>query len=168
MEESIVTEEVIRNWFTYYGQVFQHVRDMCVLIKSLHDQQGNIESMEKEIQDQLVLEMENLDKLEKQEHQWIDQARPSLVSLDKIHPHMKRLLETIEEKTQLLGPDMSNIFNMNIHQKVENLSSLTTLTIDIQKVLYTWEKFQHQLAINAEAIVEVCIQKKLSIRKHNP
>ena len=71
MEESTVTEEVIRNWFTYYGQVFQHVRDMCVLIKSLHDRRGNIESMEKEIQYQLVLEMEKLGKLEKQDHHWI-------------------------------------------------------------------------------------------------
>ena len=74
MEESTVKEEVIRNWFTYYGQVFQHVRDMCVLIKSLHDRRGDIESMEKEIQDHLVLEMEKLDKLEKKEHHWISQA----------------------------------------------------------------------------------------------
>ena len=54
---------------------------------------------------------------------------------------MKRLLEAAEEKAQLLGPDMSNIFNMDMHQKVENLSSLITLTIDIQKVLLTWEEF---------------------------
>ena len=54
---------------------------------------------------------------------------------------MKILLDISEEKVQLLGPDMRNIFNLNIHQKVENLSSLTTLTIDIQKVLHTWEEF---------------------------
>ena len=80
------------------------------------------------IWDQLVLEMEMLEKLEKQEHQWNNQARPSLVSLDKIFPHMKRLLEDAKEKAQFLGLDTSNIFNIDIHQKIENLSSLTTLT----------------------------------------
>ena len=81
---------------------------------------------------------------------------------------MKILLDNAEEKSQLLGPNMSNMFNLNIHQKVANLSSLTTLTIDIQKELRTWEEFQHQLEINAEAIVEVYIQKQSSIRQHNP
>ena len=87
--------------------------------------------MEKAIHDQLLLDMEKLDKLEKQEHQWISQADPSLNILDKICPHMQRLLDTIEEKAQFLGLDMRNIVNLNIHQKVVNLSSLTTLTIDI-------------------------------------
>ena len=54
--------------------------------------------MAKIIQYRLVLEREKLEKLEKQEHQWISQARPSLVNLDKIRPHMKILLGTIEEK----------------------------------------------------------------------
>ena len=103
--------------------------------------------MAKNIQDQLVLEMEKLEKIEKQEHRWIRQSRLSLVSLDKIRPHMKRLLHTTKEKIQLMGPDMRNIFNLNINQKVENFLSLKTLTIDIQKVLFTWEEFQHQLEI---------------------
>ena len=124
--------------------------------------------MEKTIQDQLVLEMEKLDKLEKQEHQCISQTNPILVSLDKIHPHMKKLLDTAEEKAQLLGPNMSNILDLNIQQKMAKLSSLTTLTIDIQKALRTWEEFQHQLVVTAEAIVEVCIQKKPSIRQDIP
>ena len=97
--------------------------------------------MVKTIQDHLVLEMENLEKLEKQEHQWIKQAITNLVKLYKILPHMKRLLDNGKEKVQLLGPDMSKIFNLSIHQKVENLSSITTLTIYIQKVLRTWEEF---------------------------
>ena len=87
--------------------------------------------------------------------------------MDKICPYMKILLEAAEEKTQLLGTDMSNIFNIYIHQNVENFSSLTTLMIDIQKALHTWEEFHHQLAITAEAIVEVCIQKQLSIKKNH-
>ena len=34
------------------------------------------------------------------------------------------------------------------------LSSLTTLTIDIQKILQSWTAFQHQLAVTAETIIE--------------
>ena len=83
--------------------------------------------------------MEKLEKLEKQEHQWISQAKPRLVSINKILPYMKILLEAVDEKTQLLRPDMSNIFNIDIHQKVDSFSILTTLTIDIQKALHTWE-----------------------------
>ena len=70
---------------------------------------------------------------------------------------MKILLDTIKEKSQILGLDMSNIVNLNIHQKMANLSSITTLTIDVQKALRTWEEFQHQLEIIVEEIVEVCI-----------
>ena len=95
--------------------------------------------MEKTIQDEHVLEMEKLDKLEKQENQWNNQSNPSLFSLDKICPHMKRLLDTIKEKAQLLGPDMSKTVDLNIQQKIANLSSFITLTIDIQKALHTWE-----------------------------
>ena len=80
-----------------------------------------------------MLEMENLEKLEKQEHQWINQPRPSLINLDKIRSYMKILL---------LGTNMRNIFNIYIHQKSDNLSSLSALTIDIQKALRTWEEFQ--------------------------
>ena len=105
--------------------------------------------MAKTIKDQLVLVRKKLENLEKQEHQWIIQARPSLVSLDKIYPHMKRLLEDVDEKAQFLGPDMSIIFNIGIHKKVVNFLSLTTLNIYIQKVLHTWEEFQHQFEITA-------------------
>ena len=70
---------------------------------------------------------------------------------------MKIILDTSEEKEELLGPDMSNIVEFNIQQKMMNLSSLTTLTIDIHKVLCTWVEFQHQLAITVEEIVEVYI-----------
>ena len=124
--------------------------------------------MEKTVQDQLMLEMEKLDKLEKQEHQWISQANPILVSLEKICSHMKILLDTVKEKKQLLGPNMSKIVNLNIHQKLENLSTLTTLIIDIQKEIHAWGEFQHQLEITAESIMEFCIHQQPSIRKHSP
>ena len=68
---------------------------------------------------------------------------------------MQRLPAAVEEKTQILGTDMINILSIDMHQKIENLSTLTTLTIYIQKALHTWEEFQHQLSIIAESIVEV-------------
>ena len=70
---------------------------------------------------------------------------------------MKRLLEAAKEKDQFMGPDMEIIVELSIQEKMSTLSSITTLTIDIQKVLQSWEEFQHQLAITAEAIVEICV-----------
>ena len=67
-----------------------------------------------------------------------------------------------------MGPDMENIVEFSIQENMSILSSLTTLTIDIQKVLQSWTEFQHQLAVTAEAIVEVCVQKRPTIRLHNP
>ena len=58
-----------------------------------------------------------------------------------------------------MGPDMERIADLSIQEKMLTLSSLTTLTIDIQKVLQSWTEFQHQLAVTAEAIVEVGVQK---------
>ena len=48
---------------------------------------------------------------------------------------MKRLLETEEEKDQFMVPDMERIAEISIQEKMEILSSLTKLTIDIQKIL---------------------------------
>ena len=81
---------------------------------------------------------------------------------------MKILLESTKEKDQFLGPDMESIADLPIQEKMLTLSSITTLTIDIQKVLQSWTKFQHQLAITTEVIVEVCIQKQPTIRLHSP
>ena len=83
--------------------------------------------------------------------------------LDTIFPQMKRLLETVEEKYQFMGPDMERIADLSIQEKMSTLSSITTLTIDIQKVLQSWTEFQHQLVVTAEAIVEVCIHKQPTI-----
>ena len=67
-----------------------------------------------------------------------------------------------------MGPDMERIAELSIQEKMSILSSLTTLTIDIQKVLQSWTKFQHQLVVTTEAIVEVCVQKRPTIRLHSP
>ena len=56
-----------------------------------------------------------------------------------------------------MGPDMEKIAEVSIPEKMSILSSLTSLTIDIQKNLQSWMDFQHKLAVTAEAIVEVCV-----------
>ena len=43
-----------------------------------------------------------------------------------------------EEKDQFMGPDMERIVDLSIQEKMSTLSSITTLTIDIQKVLQSW------------------------------
>ena len=63
-----------------------------------------------------------------------------------------------------MGPDMEIIGEISIQEKMSILSSLTTLTINIHKILHSWTDFQHQLAVTDEAIVEVCVQKILTIR----
>ena len=114
LDESTTTEEVLWNWYTYYGQVFQQDRKTREHIKSLENQQGMEEAMRSTIQNQIVLKTTKLEKLEKQAHQWMNQALPILDTLDKICPRMKRLLDTAEEKTQLLGIDMINITDLPI------------------------------------------------------
>ena len=134
----------------------------------MHNQQGlrevmentvqyQIVAMEDTIQDHIVLQLVKLEKLEKQVHQWINQAIPSLDTLDNICPHMKRLLNTAKERAQFLGPNMENIIDLSIQEKISTFSSITTLAIDIQKALCNWTVFQHQLAVTTEAIVEICI-----------
>ena len=78
-----------------------------------------------------MLETTKLDKLEKQAHQWLTQANPSLDTLNDIRPHMKILLNIVEEKAQFLGPNMNNIVDLSIQEKMSNFSSVATMTIDI-------------------------------------
>ena len=59
---------------------------------------------------------------------------------------------------------MSKIVELSIQQKMSNLSSIATLTIDIQKALRNWKELHHQLAVIAEAIAEIYVQKRPSIR----
>ena len=67
-----------------------------------------------------------------------------------------------------MGPNMERIAEISISEKMSILSSLTTLTIDIQKILQSWIDFQHHLAVTAPTIVEVCVQKTPTIRFHSP
>ena len=98
----------------------------------------------------------------------MNQELPSLDTLDKICLRMKILLNMEEEKTQLLGIDMINITDLPIQEKMSILSSITTLTIDIQNALRNWTEFQHQLSITVESIVEVCVHKRPSSQLHSP
>ena len=95
------------------------------------------------IQNHIVLETTKLEKLEKQAHQWVNQALLRIDKLDTICPQMKRLMDTADEKSQFLGLGMNNIIYISIQEKISTLSSITSLTIDIQSALRSWEKFQH-------------------------
>ena len=86
------------------------------------------------IEEQIVLETAKLQRLEREAHQWVQQALPNLEKFDIIYPQMKRLIETAEEKDQFMGPDMEKIAEVSISKKMSILSGLTTLTIDIQKI----------------------------------
>ena len=115
-----------------------------------------------------MLETAKLQNLERESHQWVHQAIPNLEKVDIIFSQMKEIIETTEEKDHFMGPDMGKIAEISIQEKMSILSSLNTLTIDIQKILQSWTDFQHQLAVTAEAILEVCVQKRPTIRLHSP
>ena len=86
LEESIITDEVLRDWPTYYGQVFQQTCKTREMIQVLEKRRGIEETMRSTIQEQIVLETTKLQKLERQAHQWVQQALPSLNKLDTIFP----------------------------------------------------------------------------------
>ena len=81
---------------------------------------------------------------------------------------MKRLIKTAEENDEFMDPDMERIEEVSISENMSIISNMTTLTIDIQKILQSWIDFQHHLAVTAPAIVEVCVQKNLTLRLHSP
>ena len=83
------------------------------------------EAFRNTIQDQIALETAKLQRLERQAHQWVQQALSSLEKLDTICPQMKRLLETVEEKYQFMGPDMERIADLSIQENMLTLSSIT-------------------------------------------
>ena len=67
-----------------------------------------------------------------------------------------------------MGLDMERIAEISIPEKMSILSNLTTLTIDIQKILQSWMDVQHHLVVTAPTILEVCVQKRPTIRLHSP
>ena len=93
------------------------------------------------IEEQIVLETNKLQQLERAAHQWVQQALPNLEKVNLIFPQMKRLIDAAAEQNQALGPNMEKIAEVPISEKMSVLSSLTTLTIDIQKALQSWTDF---------------------------
>ena len=168
MEESIVTEEVLRDWPTHYGQVYQQTRQTRQGIQALEARKSTEAELRQTVEEQIVMETNKLQKLEREAHQWVQQALPNLEKVDNLCPHIKRLLQAADEQNQILGPTMENIAEKSMSEKMSILSGLTTLTIDIEKALQIWTDFQHQLAITAPAIVEVCVQRRPTIRLHSP
>ena len=83
------------------------------------------------IEEQIVLETTKLQKLEREAHQWVQQALPNLEKVTIFCPQMKRLIETAEEQNQLMGPNLERIAKVPISEKMPIVSNLTTLTIDI-------------------------------------
>ena len=71
LEEFVIIEEVLRDWPTYYGQVFQQTRHTREQIQALERRKGTKEALRNWIEDQIVFEIAKLHKLEKQAHQWV-------------------------------------------------------------------------------------------------
>ena len=124
MEESVITEGVLWDWPTYYGQVFQQTRQTRQQIQALEKRKSMEEVSRSTIQDQIVLETAKLQRLERQAHQWVQQALSCLDKLDTICLQMKRLLERVEEKDQFMGPDMERIADLSIQEKMWHYQAL--------------------------------------------
>ena len=167
MEESFITKEVLRDWPTHYGHVYQQTRQTRQGIQAQQRRKTTETALRPTIEEQIVLETTKLQKLEWEAHQWVQQALPNLKKVNIICPQMKRLIETAEAQDQLIGPNMERIAEVSITEKMSILSGLTIMTIDIQKALQDWTDFQHHLAITAPAIVEVCVQKRPTICLHS-
>ena len=60
MEESVITEELLWDWPTYYGQVFQQTRRTREHIQALERRKRTEEALRNTIQDQIVLEIAKL------------------------------------------------------------------------------------------------------------
>ena len=60
MEESIITEEVLQDWPSYYGQVYQQTRQTQQEIQALEKRKNTDEALRLTIEDQIVLESAKL------------------------------------------------------------------------------------------------------------
>ena len=67
-----------------------------------------------------MLETNKLQKLEREAHQWVQQALPNLEKVDIICPQMKRLIDTAEEQNQFLGPNMEKIAEVPLSENHGN------------------------------------------------
>ena len=114
MEESVVTEEVLKDWPTHYEQVYQQTRQTRQGIQVLESKKTTEEALRTIIEEQIVLETAKLQKLEREAHQWVQQALPNLEKVNILCPQMKQLIKTVEEKDQSMGPNMERIAQVSI------------------------------------------------------
>ena len=71
MEESVITEGVLRDCPNYYGQVFQQTQQTRGQIPALEKRKSTKEALRNTIQDQIMLETSKLQRLKRQAHQWV-------------------------------------------------------------------------------------------------
>ena len=89
MEESVITEEILRDWLAYYEQVYQQSWQTQQGIQALESRKTTKEALRTTIEEQIVLETAKLHRLEREAHQWVQQAIPNLEKVDIIFPQMK-------------------------------------------------------------------------------
>ena len=68
MEESVITEEILQDWPTYYGKVYQQTRQTRQGIQALENRKTTDEALITTIEEQIVLETAKLQKLEREAH----------------------------------------------------------------------------------------------------
>ena len=86
MEESIITEEILRDWPAYYGKVYQQTRKTRQEIQTLEKRKTTDTTLRSTIEDQIVLETTKLQKLDWEANQWVHQDIPNLEKFDIICP----------------------------------------------------------------------------------
>ena len=86
MEESVITEKILPDWPAYYGQVYQQTRQTRQGIHALENRRTTDEALRTTIEEQMVLETAKLKKLEREAHQWVQQAIPNLGKVNIIFP----------------------------------------------------------------------------------
>ena len=60
MEESVITEEILRGWPAYYGKVYQQTRQTRQGIQALENRKTTDEALKTTIEEQIVLEKAKL------------------------------------------------------------------------------------------------------------
>ena len=68
MEDSVITEEVLRDWPTHYGQVYQQTRQTHQGIQALESKKMTEAALRQTIEEQIVLETNKLQKIEQEAH----------------------------------------------------------------------------------------------------
>ena len=68
MEESVITKEVLRDYPTHYGQVYQQTQQTRQGIQALKNRKTTKQALRMTIEEQIVLETTKLHKLEREAH----------------------------------------------------------------------------------------------------